>query len=301
MGLAARRRAAMLFLMGSSSVTGIGDGAPPFVSAESLLRSERIEVVFRRDNIQRPTDWHIHDSRHSAVIHLGGRMDCLETELEGRGGSFGTAFPGEVWTVPAERRYASHAHGGEIEYALIRIAPGTDRRERDFVPLAAHRDDFLHREVRRLRRTGEKDDDVSTMETDSILAGMRRHFEKGFGIGTAPRSKPGPRLDHARLRALRRRIRDRLGTRLALDDLASFSGMGTHHFLEAFREAFGESPAQYIIGQRLREARRLLATTRRDLTDIALDCGFSSHSHFSATFRRRLGTSPSEYRAKALS
>jgi AraC family transcriptional regulator len=37
-----------------------------------------------------------------------------------------------------------------------------------------------------------------------------------------------------------------------------------------------------------------------DLTALSLDLGFSSHSHFSASFRQMYGRSPSEFRQSAL-
>jgi AraC-like DNA-binding protein len=53
---------------------------------------------------------------------------------------------------------------------------------------------------------------------------------------------------------------------------------------------------------RLRLARALdLIAHYDDLTDMSQDLGFSSHSHFSATFREAYGRSPSEFRRSALS
>jgi AraC-like DNA-binding protein len=39
----------------------------------------------------------------------------------------------------------------------------------------------------------------------------------------------------------------------------------------------------------------------RDISSIALDLGFTDHSHFTAAFRRRFGVTPSAYRARASS
>ena len=43
---------------------------------------------------------------------------AVELELEGHGGSSGTAIPGEIWSVPAGRRYHCHAQGDTISYAV---------------------------------------------------------------------------------------------------------------------------------------------------------------------------------------
>jgi len=47
---------------------------------------------------------------------------------------------------------------------------------------------------------------------------------------------------------------------------------------------------------RIERARELLSNPALSLTDIALDCGFSSHSHMTRVFRQFLGVTPSEYR-----
>jgi AraC family transcriptional regulator len=97
-----------------------------------------------------------------------------------------------------------------------------------------------------------------------------------------------------------RRLRDHIQAHLAepirLADLAILAQCSVHHLLIGFRHGFGTTPAQYLIRERLRAAQRLLRDSRRDLTDIALSCGFSSHSHFTTAFTKQIGCSPSQYR-----
>ncbi len=44
-------------------------------------------------------------------------------------------------------------------------------------------------------------------------------------------------------------------------------------------------------------AKQLLKQTSRSIVEVALLCGFSSHSHLSKQFRQATGTTPSAYRA----
>ena len=85
-------------------------------------------------------------------------------------------------------------------------------------------------------------------------------------------------------------IHERLAEPLSLVELAGAARMSTHQLLAAFRRAFGTTPAQYIISQ------RLLLEGRSDITTIALQAGCASHSHLTATFRARAGCTPSEFR-----
>jgi AraC family transcriptional regulator len=97
------------------------------------------------------------------------------------------------------------------------------------------------------------------------------------------------------LRRVIERMRN-LDTELSLRVLAKESGYSRVHFIRMFRAATGYTPHNYLLKLRLDRVRELLATPALSLTDIALECGFSSHSHLSRVFRQVVGASPSEYR-----
>jgi AraC family transcriptional regulator len=81
--------------------------------------------------------------------------------------------------------------------------------------------------------------------------------------------------------------------------LAAFAkavGMSEFHFSRLFKRATGYSPLRYFIRQRMTKARGLLRETSRSITEIGLEVGYSSPSHFSYVFRREVGISPRDYR-----
>jgi transcriptional regulator GlxA family with amidase domain len=92
------------------------------------------------------------------------------------------------------------------------------------------------------------------------------------------------------------RMKADLATDLDLSTLAVESGYSRSHFLRTFRAAMGCSPHQCLTRLRVEQAQTMLRETSISLIDIALDCGFSSHAHFSNTFRQIAGVTPSEYR-----
>ena len=100
-------------------------------------------------------------------------------------------------------------------------------------------------------------------------------------------------------RHILRRVIDRMrnvDTELSLQALAKESGYSRVHFVRMFRAATGYPPHNYLLKLRVDRVRELLANPTLSLTDIALECGFSSHSHLSRVFRQVLGATPSEYR-----
>ena len=83
---------------------------------------------------------------------------------------------------------------------------------------------------------------------------------------------------------------------LSLQALANESGYSRVHFVRMFRAATGYSPHNYLLNLKLERARELLRNPSISLIDIALDCGFSSHSHMSRIFHKFVGLTPSAYR-----
>lgn len=85
---------------------------------------------------------------------------------------------------------------------------------------------------------------------------------------------------------------------IKLSDLAGVLDMSPFHFGRMFKQSMGISPHQYVIQQRIERAKRLLKTSDRPIIDIALACGFTSHSHLSKQFRKVVGTTPRTYRGQ---
>ncbi|OKH18959.1 helix-turn-helix transcriptional regulator [[Limnothrix rosea] IAM M-220] len=83
---------------------------------------------------------------------------------------------------------------------------------------------------------------------------------------------------------------------IKLADLAQLLDMSQFHFGRLFKQSIGRSPYQYLIQQRVERAKRLLKNTDYLITDIALECGFNSHSHLTNKFRKMTGMTPKAFR-----
>ena len=73
------------------------------------------------------------------------------------------------------------------------------------------------------------------------------------------------------------------------------------HLTRMFRKQLGVPLHRYLLGSRIARSLDLLLDTNLDITSIALDLGFSSHSHFTSAFRRMVGAPPSDFRVLASS
>ncbi|MDP5238714.1 AraC family transcriptional regulator [Uliginosibacterium sp. 31-16] len=99
-----------------------------------------------------------------------------------------------------------------------------------------------------------------------------------------------------RLRRVAEYIEANLEGSLNIADLARVADLSRSHFMQAFRDAFKQTPHQYVLIRRIESAKRRLRMDRESVTDIANSLGFSSHAHFSGVFRRLTGVSPTLYR-----
>jgi AraC family transcriptional regulator len=87
-----------------------------------------------------------------------------------------------------------------------------------------------------------------------------------------------------------------LGSPVKLADIAGRLGTSPFRLCRVFRKETGSTIHAYRTRLRLAAALEILRQSSRSLTEIALGLGFSSHSHFTAAFRREYGLTPSALR-----
>ncbi|MEI5098544.1 helix-turn-helix transcriptional regulator [Streptomyces sp. PmtG] len=92
--------------------------------------------------------------------------------------------------------------------------------------------------------------------------------------------------------------RDWADPELDLAAVAACAGYSRFHFLRAFKEAYGETPGQYLSRRRIERAEDMLRSADLAVTEVCVLVGFTSLGTFSTTFKRHTGLTPSEYRRK---
>ena len=102
--------------------------------------------------------------------------------------------------------------------------------------------------------------------------------------------------DRARVAHVLHQLESRTAEPFTLAQLARAAGLSPYHFLRTFKRVTGVTPHQWILRARLRDAARLLVSSRAPVTEIALDVGFEDLSNFERSFRAEFGISPGRYR-----
>jgi AraC family transcriptional regulator len=152
--------------------------------------------------------------------------------------------------------------------------------------------------------------------TQALVAMLRHSLRQGIGEPleaeglalTLVQRALGPRTTHAAGASVgRQRLVDRvklviasnLARRWTLAEIAAEVRGSPVYLTQVFQQV--ERMPLYRYQLRLRLARALdLLESFDDLTALSLELGFSSHSHFSASFREAYGRTPSEFKRSAL-
>ena len=113
----------------------------------------------------------------------------------------------------------------------------------------------------------------------------------------ATRAATSSARDSELVEAIRLQIASDPAARPGLAEMARTAGVGMVTLCTSFRRVTGRSIHAYRLDLRLKLALERLERSTDDLSRVALELGFDSHSHFSRHFRDRFGVAPSRARA----
>ena len=91
-------------------------------------------------------------------------------------------------------------------------------------------------------------------------------------------------------------IRDHLADNLTIDKLSALACMSKATFFRVFKREFGITPVEFIIRERLGEAKRLLRHPLASVAEVCLRAGFNNLSYFQALFKKHEGVTPGAYK-----
>ena len=104
--------------------------------------------------------------------------------------------------------------------------------------------------------------------------------------------------ENKHITAAKKYISKNLFSELSLSEIASALSITPQHLSALFKRHLNKTVIDYINNERINVAKRKILTSKSSLCEIAESCGFSSYNYFTSLFKKRVGTSPSEYRRK---
>jgi AraC-like DNA-binding protein len=183
---------------------------------------------------------------------------------------------------------------------IVRARGGGEARdERAPLPLThGASDDATYLGQRQLFRDLERGAADGLEAEERVIMLVARVLERTFALRGAVACDQPSRREREAARHVRARLAGRFRDPVTLDELARGVGLSRFRLCRAFRAATGATMHGYRDSLRARAALEPLGAGCSDLTRLALELGYSSHSHFSERFRRAFGLTPSQARRR---
>jgi AraC family transcriptional regulator len=216
--------------------------------------------------------------------------------------------PGEIAIIPAGVPSRWRWHSGRSRETLhIYLHPEFVRKTAEMCdlnhgrvaiePQLGIRDEQLSYLAMSLLYEMKEENVVGRLYADSVASVIAIQLVRRYSCLKDVRIIKGGMAPHKLRRAIEQ-ISDHLEQEqeISLAVVAEEVGMSYYHFSRSFKHSIGLSPINYITRQRIERAKKLLAETELPISEIALRTGFSSQSHFTTSFRRLAGITPSSFR-----
>jgi AraC family transcriptional regulator len=249
--------------------------------------------------------------QHVVVIPLGHQAVDFEFVAEGRSQTVSYRekdyASGCIEIYPADLPIHFHSH--PTVQAMEAINCYLDPR---FVAQIAHEsvdpdrvellltlktvDVLLHQIGLALKASLEADGARSRFYADSMATAMAAHLLHHYSTRKHYFREHEDGLPKHKLRQAIEYIQAHLGEDISLSDIANQLDISQYYFCHLFKRSTGISPHQFLIRQRVEQAKRLLKQSDRTVMSIAMECGFANQSHFARCFRQCTGMNPNQFR-----
>lgn len=242
---------------------------------------------------------------HSIVVVLAGSIDIEQHTRHGQHRF--VAGPGSITVWAKGHEFRSIFWGPSTQpcealridldaSTLTRLAPGDDPLARfELLPQWGVENPALATLMRLMGADVAAGCPTGRLYGESLSLAFAAHLAGRYSTGPVE-IRPKGGLSRLDLRRVLEYVRAHLDRNASLAELSSLLGLSPYYFSRAFKTSVGMSPHQYIITQRIAEGRRLLATGRMSLAEVAHAVGFAHQSHFADAFRKATGTTPGRYR-----
>jgi len=245
---------------------------------------------------------------HILMTHLQGQAGGCEWTDGAEWRRMATPGPGSVLFNPANRYFRMRRRSHRpSDVLLITIDPSAidslmdgdfDARQVNFQQQVNLKDEGLCRFLTAIQEEVERPGPGAKRCRESLLvlllAQLVRRASNFAALRPLTYTKGG--LPSWKLKRALETIETELTKGPSLADLASRVDSHPASFCRAFKQSTGVSPHRYLLERRVARAKEMMTKEGLTLTQIALNCGFSTPSRLSVVFKRVTGSSPSTYR-----
>ena len=204
----------------------------------------------------------------------------------------GEQQPSIAWTGMRETLYVRLGQH-QLRHLMPQAAASTSF---DVEPQFAVADPQVRQLVQCMAEEARLGSPTGSAYAEALSLALARRLLGRYGRKAVPEPADHDAMTPSRMRRIREFVLANLGRDLSLLELARVAGLSPHYFVHLFKRAFGITPHRYVLEQRVEAARVLLKDDALSISEVALVLGFADQSHFTTTFRRIVGTTPSRFR-----
>lgn len=264
----------------------------------------RVDLI-RRTGLERQ-ETRIAQTRHTFLMNLKGAARRGEDFIDGRRIPFSVRRPGSIIYIPADSEWVGWDEGdASASYLLVSIAQefaeqafgaSTFHHPAGLPPWIGIRDGTMEMALQKIAAELRYPDPISITMVESQVTQLFVQMIRSKRTCVQPAKGGLSAFDLRRVVAM---IESLSEDRPTLARMAKELGISRFHFSRAFKQSTGMTPHAFIAKRRLEQSADLLRSTKLSATQIALECGFASSSHFTIAFKRAFGTNPIEFRRKS--
>ncbi|MFM2310950.1 MAG: hypothetical protein RLZZ04_226 [Cyanobacteriota bacterium] len=136
---------------------------------------------------------------------------------------------------------------------------------------------------------------MGQLYVESLTQVLAIHLLRHYSTVTQTITPENRSLTHTQLQQAIDYIHSHLNQDLSLAKLASIINISPTYFASLFKQSMGIAPHQYVIQQRVEQAKLMLSKTDLAIADIALQVGFSNQSHLTRHFKHFTKVTPKQF------
>jgi AraC family transcriptional regulator len=212
------------------------------------------------------------------------------------------ATPGDI-TIAPRGVPTTWQHQGGVHLLLVFLAPAllaqvaleafdTDPAQAHLVEQAATPDPLSYALTRALLGAVQSGDGAHRLYGESLAHTLVVHLLHTYAPPCQHLGGARGRFGFPQLQVVRDYIMEHLAHPLTLAELAALVNLSPYHFARVFKRTTGFTVHQYVLQQRVETGKRLLETSDLPVATVALQVGFTDHSHFWRHFKRIVGVAP---------
>ncbi|HEX4945545.1 MAG TPA: AraC family transcriptional regulator [Blastocatellia bacterium] len=262
---------------------------PPGRLFGQTLRSRKIASFELSERVYPPgyhTPHHSHKQPLFCYVMQGEYTEKFGSQMR-------ECTPSTLLFHPAEELHAEYFHDAGGRSFIIEIAPEWLAHVREHVTLSNQSADFrggtLELLARKLYREFAQMDQASSLIIEGLMLEM-------MGESARLCAANGRGAPLRWLRQARDLLESRFTENLSLSEVARNVGVHPVHLAQSFHKTYASTVGEYVRKLRIDYACRELMLSDRPIVEIALTAGFCDQSHFTRTFKRLIGISPTQYR-----